>query len=223
MLFAGTSGFAYPSWIGGFYPAGTPRSRLLRAYAERLNAVELHGAVRRLPSQAQFEAWASQTPPGFRFAVKLSERITDEGRLSLCEEFCGRVRGLGERLGPILVQLPDQRSLDLGFLERLLDSLASDLEYAVELREPSWNTPEVGALLASRGVARVGSLDGPASLRYLRLREPPYAEEVLRALAAAAAAAARTGADVYFFFKHEDDPRGARYAERLLALAAGAP
>jgi uncharacterized protein YecE (DUF72 family) len=220
MLYAGTSGFSYPSWIGGFYPAGTRRDELLAAYAQKLNSVELHGAVRRLPAQAQFESWAEQTPPAFRFAVKLSERITDQGQLSLSRTFCERVQSLGDRLGPILVQLPDERPRDDGFLQLLLDSLDPGLQYAVELRDESWNADGVDELLAAAGAARVGSLEGTHAFAYLRLREPPYDEEALRALAAEIAPAVRAGRDVYCYFKHEDDPRGAHYAERLLELVA---
>jgi uncharacterized protein YecE (DUF72 family) len=219
VLYAGTSGFSYPSWIGGFYPSGTRRDELLRAYAALLNSVELHGAVRRLPSQGQFEEWAQQTPASFRFAVKLSERITDRRDLSLCRTFCERVRSLGDRLGPILVQLPDEQPRDDGFLRLLLESLDPALRYAVELREESWSSPEVDALIASLGTVRVGSLDPEASFSYLRLREPPYDESSLAELAVRLREPLAEGRDVFCYFKHEDDPRGALYAVRLHELA----
>jgi len=172
-----------------------------------------------LPSQAQFESWAEQTPDGFRFAVKLSERITDQGQLSLAATFCQRVASLGGRLGPILVQLPDERPRDEGFLSLLLDSLDPALTYAVELRNETWEAADVYDVIEASGVARVGALDGAAPFRYLRLREPPYTGDALRALVARVAPELDTGRDVYCFFKHEDDPRGAEYGVRLLELA----
>src|SRR5207302_4762257 len=68
----GTSGWSYPSWKPGFYPAGTHAKELLRFYAERFSTVELNTTGYRLPGQEQFRRWAEQTPTGFRFAPKLA-------------------------------------------------------------------------------------------------------------------------------------------------------
>ena len=217
-LYAGTSGFSYPSWRGSFYPAGAKASEFLRLYAERLSSVELNATFYRLPSEEQLCRWAGETPPGFRFAVKMSRRITHFGDISLIGTFCERVRALGERLGPILVQLPPSRQRDDGFLLPLLDSLDPQLRYAVEFRHESWKAPEVDALLARSGAVRMGSLEGAAPFRYLRLREPPYDEATLEAWAARLRPLVADGIDVYCYFKHEDDPRGALYAERLPQL-----
>jgi uncharacterized protein YecE (DUF72 family) len=217
-LYAGTSGFSYLSWRGAFYPADARQEDLLYLYAARLPSVELHGAVRRLPSEEQFERWAQQVPPDFRFAVKLSERITDHGDVGRCETFCARLRALGERLGPLLVQLPDERTFDPGFLGLLLDCLEPGLRIAVELRHESWGIPATRALLDERGAVRVGSLDGEAGFRYLRLREPPYDEDALASWAARLHPLLASGMDVYCYFMHEDDPRGTTYAARLLEL-----
>ena len=61
-LFAGSSGFSYPSWKPGFYPAGTAQRDFLRSYAERLNTVELNTTGYRLPAAEQFARWAEETP-----------------------------------------------------------------------------------------------------------------------------------------------------------------
>jgi uncharacterized protein YecE (DUF72 family) len=218
VLYAGTSGFSYPAWRGGFYPAGAKPSQLLRLYAERLGSVELNATFYRLPSEEQLRRWAGQTPPGFRFAVKTSRRITHFGDLSLVGTFCERVHALGERLGPVLVQLPPTRPRDDGFLRLLLGSLDPELRYAVEFRHESWDAPEVDVALARAGAVRMGALEAPAPFRYLRLREPPYDEAALAAWAARLRPLLEGGVDVYCYFKHEDDPRGALYAERLRAL-----
>jgi hypothetical protein len=134
----GSSGWSYPEWRGGFYPADAQPGDFLRLYAERLNAVELNATFYRLPSEAQFESWAAQVPDGFQFAVKLSGAITGGGRLDRIATFCERVQVLGPKLGPVLVQTPEERPRDEGFLRLLLDSLPLDLKVAVEFKHPSW-------------------------------------------------------------------------------------
>jgi uncharacterized protein YecE (DUF72 family) len=214
-LYVGTSGFSYPSWRPDFYPAGSRPKDFLRLYAERLPSVELNATFYRLPSEEQLLAWAEQTPPGFRFAVKMNQGITHRGRLELIPTFCERVRILGERLGPILVQLPPTRTRDDGLLRLCLDSLDPDLRYAFEFRHDSWEGADI------EGHALVGSLEGEAPFRYLRLREPPYDEAALTALAARLRPLLERGIEVYAFFKHEDEPDGPRYASRLAELVHG--
>src|SRR5438477_1740275 len=136
--YVGTSGFSYPTWKPDFYPAKTPQKEFLRAYAERLPSVELNATFYQLPSEERLRGWAEQTPPGFRFAVKMNRRATHFGDLSVVPTFCERVRVLGERLGPILVQLPPTRPRDDGWLALMLESLDPELEYAFEFRNPTW-------------------------------------------------------------------------------------
>ena len=71
MLFAGTSGFSYPTWKGKFYPATLAGSKMLGFYGERLNGVELNGSFYRTPPESTLLNWAVQTPPGFRFCMNL--------------------------------------------------------------------------------------------------------------------------------------------------------
>ena len=85
-LYAGTSGFAYPAWKPGFYPAKLPAKQFLKHYAERLNCVEINYTFRRLPSAATLKNWVEATPPGFVFAVKANMRITHILRLKNAEE-----------------------------------------------------------------------------------------------------------------------------------------
>ena len=218
-LYVGTSGFSYPSWKGGFYPTDATPRKFLPLYAERLPSVELNATFYRLPSEEQFQKWAGQTPPEFRFAVKMSRAITHRGRLELLTTFCERVRELGERLGPVLVQFPPTRPRDDGLLRLYLDSLDPDLEYAFEFRHPSW---EVDDALAEAGAVRVGSLDGTAPFRYLRLRDPPYDEATLLTWADRVRPLLADGIRVYAYSKHEDEPSAPLYARRLLELVEAA-
>jgi len=105
---------------------------------------------------------------------------------------------------------------DDGFLLLLLGSLPRDLRFVLDFRHPSWAVREIADKLAEQGVARVNDWEGDVPFRYIRLREPPYSEEALAEWAAGFRAA---GVDIYAYFLHEDDPRGALYAERVVALA----
>jgi uncharacterized protein YecE (DUF72 family) len=212
-LYVGTSGWSYPTWRGGFYPENARPKDFLRFYSERFPSVELNTSFYQLPAEEQFRSWAAQTPPEFRFAVKMTGRITHSGRLGLVGTFCEQVRALGDRLGPVLVQLPETRPRDDGFLTLLQGSLDPELEFAFELRHESWDGADVPA--------RVNSLDGQAPFRYLRLREPPYDDEALAALADRLRPMLDDGLRVYCYFKHEDEPTGPRYAERLRELLGG--
>jgi uncharacterized protein YecE (DUF72 family) len=209
-LYVGTSGWSYPTWRGGFYPEKARPAEFLRFYSERFSSVELNTSFYQLPAEEQFRAWAEQTPPDFRFAVKMTGRITHSGRLGLVGTFCERVRLLGERLGPVLVQLPETRPRDDGFLALLLGSLDPELEVAFEFRHESWAGADVPVT--------VNSLEGEAPFRYLRLREPPYDDAALKALAERLRPLLDRGIRIYCYFKHEDEPTGPAYAERLLEL-----
>ena len=217
-LYVGSSGFAYPTWRGGFYAADAKPRDFLRLYADRLPSVELNSTFYRLPAEEQFRAWAAGTPAGFRFTVKLPARIAHGGQLQLLPTFAQRARLLGDRLGPVLVPLHPDRPRDEGFLQLLLGSLDPGLDYAFELRNETWDDPAVDAMLAAARVARVNSLDGAASFRYLRLREPPYDDAALAGCADLLVRILDAGAPVYAYFQHEDEPTAPRYAARLNEL-----
>jgi uncharacterized protein YecE (DUF72 family) len=209
-LYVGTSGFSYPTWRGEFYPEGSRPADFLRLYSERLPSVELNATFYRLPSEEQMRAWAGKTPPDFRFAVKMSRRITHFGGLELVGTFCDRVRELGDRLGPVLCQFPPTRPRDDGMLRLLLDTIDPELEVAFEFRHDSWTGADVPV--------RVNSLEGEGPFRYLRLREPPYDDAALAAWAGRLRPLLEDGVRVYCYFKHEDEPTGPAYAQRLRQL-----
>jgi uncharacterized protein YecE (DUF72 family) len=211
-LYVGTSGWSYPTWRGGFYPEKARRSEFLRYYSERLPSVELNTSFYQLPAEEQFRSWAEQTPPEFRFSVKMTGRITHGSRLELVGTFCEQVHALGDRLGPLLIQFPETRPRDDGFLALLMGSLDPELEVAFEFRHESWAEVEVPV--------RVNALDGDAPFRYLRLREPPYDDEALAEWAGRLRPLLDQGIRVYCYFKHEDEPLAPRYAQRLMELLA---
>jgi uncharacterized protein YecE (DUF72 family) len=203
--YVGASGFSYPSWKPGFYPAEAKPDEFLRRYAERLPSVELNTTGYRLPAEGHFERWAEQTPPGFRFAVKLPAHFSRQ--LGVFQE---RVALLGERLGPIRVTVA--QAADPGFLALLFGSLDPSLRLAFDFRHASWSGLDV-----SPGV-RVDDWDADAPFRYVRFREPPYSDDDLRGFAARIRPLLDADVDVYAYFRHEDEPTAPQYAERLLGL-----
>ena len=234
-LFAGTSGFAYPAWKPGFYPARLPANQFLKHYAERLNCVEINYTFRRLPAAATLAAWVEAARPGFVFAVKANMRITHILRLRNAEQateiFLKAIDPLrtSRRLGPILFQLPPQMKCDVGLLRSYLGLLPKGMRYAFEFRHASWLVDEVYDELrrsnVSLCVAESEKLEVPevitAGFVYYRLRKPEYTEEDVDALAARARELLATGRDLYLMFKHEESPAGALNAEMLLKKAGG--
>jgi uncharacterized protein YecE (DUF72 family) len=196
----GTSGWSYPTWRPGYYPAGLDPSEFLGFYAERFTTVELNTTGYRLPSEEQFRRWADQAPDGFVFAPKLPG-----GRLRGLDVFESRVRALGARLGPVRISLKSPR--DDGAIELLLGSLDPSLQLAFDLEHPSWDGVE--ARLAESGAVRVNDVAHPAPFRYLRRWDPPddaFVESVRQAKE-----------PVYVYFRHGDEPNAPRYAEELLS------
>jgi len=202
----GTSGWSYPSWKPGFYPAGTDAKEFLAHYASRLPTVELNTTGYRLPAEDQFRRWADQTPAGFTFAPKLAGN-----RPRMVAEFSERVRRLGDRLGPVRVQLISAR--DEGMLELLLGSLDPDLRLAFDLGHRSWDGIE--PRLAAAGAVRVNDLESEAPFRYVRFRDPPYSEAELASWAEQLRGVREP---TYAYFRHEDDPTAPYSAMRLLEL-----
>jgi uncharacterized protein YecE (DUF72 family) len=215
-LLAGASGFSFQSWRPGFYPAGTRSAEFLPFYSRRLPTVELNTTFYRLPQAPQLERWAASVPDGFRFAVKAPRRISVWGRVEEAPAFCARVRALGDRLGPLLVRLHDDRKRDDGLLRGLLEGLDDDLWVAFDLRHPSWDGAET--VLEGRAAVRVNQMESEAPFRYLRLREPPYDDDALRGWAQRLAPLLGAGVAVHCYFRHEDEPTAPAYAQRLLEL-----
>jgi uncharacterized protein YecE (DUF72 family) len=201
----GSSGWSYPSWRPGFYPAGLAPGEFLSFYSQRLRSVELNSTGYRLPAEEQFRRWAEQVPAGFRFAVKLPPRA-----LRALGTFEERVRLLGGALGPVRVVVESPR--DDGLLALLLGS--TSLPLALDLRDPTWNGADVAPAV------RANDWEAAAPFRYLRFRDPPYSERELAELAARIAPLLADGVDVYAYFRHEDAPSAPVYAERLRRLVS---
>jgi uncharacterized protein YecE (DUF72 family) len=236
-ILIGTSGWQYRDWRGLLYPPGLAQNRWLVRYASGFGTVENNNAFYRLPTTELFERWRDLTPPDFVMAVKASRYLTHIKRLVDPEEPVERlmnaVRGLGDRLGPILVQLPPTLRAEPERLDRCLRAFPPGVRVAVEPRHESWWTDEVRGLLTERGAAlcwadRLGRPRTPlwhtADFGYLRMHEgrarpwPRYGrtslstwlDRIEREL---------PGVPVYVFFNN--DPGGAAYTDAA-AMAAQA-
>jgi len=153
----GCSGWVYKHWRGIFYPEGLPQKRWFERYAEEFDTVEINASFYRLPLASTFEGWRDKAPQGFRYAVKVNRFITHMKKLLECEEpldqFIALARPLGEKLGPLLYQLPPSLHLDAPRLEAFLKRLPPDLEHVFEFRHKSWYVPETYALLDRYGAS----------------------------------------------------------------------
>jgi uncharacterized protein YecE (DUF72 family) len=228
-LYVGTSGFAYPKWKPDFYPQKLAAKNFLNHYATRLNAVEINYTFRQLPKATTLTGWVEATPEGFLFACKAHMRITHILRLKeaeFTELFFKALEPLraSRRLGPILFQLPPNFKMDVDLLAAFLAKLPEDLRYTFEFRNSTWLVDEVYRLLEKHGIAlclaESEKLEVPkvitAPFVYSRLRKDEYSPQDREEIATRVREQLSAGRDTYVFFKHEDDPAGAMYAEELL-------
>jgi uncharacterized protein YecE (DUF72 family) len=227
-VLTGTSGFSYKEWKGSFYPEDLPDSGMLRYYASRLPAVEINNTFYRMPRAPLLESWAEQVPDGFAFALKASQQITHRKRLKDAAEavsyFFGVATTLGDRLGPVLFQLPPNLKKDAPRLRDFLALLPPASRCAFEFRHESWFDAEVMEALRASRVALCWAEDenlatppeATAEWGYLRLRRPDYGEAELAAWADRIRA--QNWTDAFVFFKHEDEGTGPRLAERMQSL-----
>lgn len=232
-MLIGTSGWIYQHWNGIFYPAGMAGERKLAFYVERFPTVEINYSFYKLPERGVFEGWREQTPEGFTFAVKASRFLTHMKKLKEPEEpmerLLARATGLGEKLGPILFQMPHWLKLNVERLEKLLKALDKypGQRFAIEPRHESWLTEEVYRLLESAGVALCIPIH-PELPRELRLtadwtfirfhvggENGGFTVPELAEWAGTIRNFRRRGARVYAYFNNDWEGYALRDAERL--------
>ncbi|HEY0758985.1 MAG TPA: DUF72 domain-containing protein [Acidisarcina sp.] len=244
----GTSGWAYPSWKPGFYPAKLAAKKFLEHYATRLNSVEVNYTFRQLPTAAMVASWLAATDERFRFSFRAPQRVTHFRKLRACGEimaaFSGSLRPVVEagRLGLVLIQLPPSFKADAALLESFLGESCGPcgsaaeggsgegrLRLAIEFRNAGWFTEETFAILRRHEVAlcvaESDELQTPdivtAPFTCYRLRmSGGYEAGELEAITGKLRARAAEG-EVFAYFKHEEEPTGALQAEQVLRSLAG--
>jgi len=234
----GTSGWQYADWQGPFYPKGLAKREWLGRYAADFASVELNASFYRLPAQSSIERWRAATPEGFLFSVKAPRALTHFKKLKGCEqgiqEMLARLALFGDKLGPILFQLPPRWHVNVNRLEGFLAALPDGRRYVLEPRDQSWQCEEVYTILrAHRTGLCIAERGGTTSAEvvtgdfvYLRLHGPDaggggnYRAETLRGWAARALNWARTGRDVYLYFDNDQRAHAVRNARRLVGFLA---
>lgn len=238
-ILIGTSGWAYGSWKGCFYPPTLPGKQRLSFYADRFPTTEVNYSYYHVPSEQTLRTWAAVVPPHFVFTLKANRIVTHLARLGNVEpSWSGFVRNaalLGVHLGPILVQLPPTFQADHRRLSRFLaltSELPNPVRLAFEFRHASWFTDETYRLLSQFGAALciADSATRPrhhmvtADFAYLRYhgrtpREAPcYTDEELREEAVFIERLANDGIDVYAYFNNDADGHAPANAARLKEL-----
>jgi uncharacterized protein YecE (DUF72 family) len=230
-MFAGTSGWAYPSWKPDFYPQKLAQKKFLSHYATQLNAVEVNYTFRQLVKESTLQNWLADTPPGFRFTIKAHQVITHIKRLKGTEDFVPRFLGTIEplasagKLGPVLFQLPPNLKADHEALRAFLKTLPKRLQAAFEFRNASWFCEETYAALKEHNAAlcvaeteeRTTPEVATADFVYYRFRKPNYPQDERKAMVERIQQHLAAGRDVFAYFKHEETPEGVLYARELLA------
>jgi uncharacterized protein YecE (DUF72 family) len=230
-LYVGTSGYSYKEWKGSFYPKDMSTDDMLHFYGERFGAVEINNTFFRMPKPEVLEAWAADVPAEFKFVLKASRGITHMKRLKNAGDSVAYLlkvaATLKDRLGPLLFQLPPNMKKDPTRLRDFLALLPKDRRAAFEFRHQSWFDDEVLDALRERNAALCiaeaeDELDIPfaatADWGYLRLRMPDYTAAELKSWVKRVKEQAWR--DAFVFFKHEDEAKGPKLAQRFTELAA---
>ena len=232
----GTSGWHYKHWLGAFYPANLRPKDMLAWYMERFDTVELNNSFYHLPTGETFGAWRRATPASFCFSVKGSRYITHRKKLNdpapALARFMEPVQSLGDKLGPILFQLPPRWTCNVPRLTAFLDALPRSHRYTFEFRDLSWHDPVVYRALGRHNVAFcLYELDGfetpyqlTADFVYVRLHGPgrkyqgDYSSQQLRGWARRIARWRQRLKAVYVYFDNDQAGYAAKNAAELKSM-----
>lgn len=232
MILVGTSGYNYPEWKGSFYPADLPAAKFLPYYASKFPTVEINYTFYRMPTPKLIAGWRTQVPAEFRFTLKAPKRITHDRRLraaDVAESLQGFITAateLGPQLAALLFQLPPNFKKDVGLLNEFLSLLPPKTPAAFEFRNASWLDDAVYDALRARNIAlciadsesRETPLVSTANYAYLRLRDEGYGDADIAQWAQTARTLSERASDVFVYFKHEDEGKGAAFGQQMMQL-----
>jgi len=238
-IHVGTSGWYYDHWKGPFYPEDLPKKKFLEFYMKNFRSLEINSSFYHLPKSGTFQKWRDTAPPGFVFSVKASRYITHRKRLKDPDEslppLLDRVEVLGEKLGPVLFQLPPSLPFDVDRFKAFLAALPQGFKYAFEFRNESWFDGKVYDMMSQEGVAfcmyelagRISPKEITASFVYVRLHGPEgpyqgqYETHTLSGWAGDFSTWAGQGRDVYCYFDNDEAGYAAQDALRLQGMLSG--
>ncbi|MBD3420611.1 MAG: DUF72 domain-containing protein [Chitinivibrionales bacterium] len=230
----GTSGWHYDHWKGTFYPDGLKAEDMLPWYAGIFSTVEINNSFYRLPEASTLKAWRDTVPDGFTFAVKASRYITHVKKLKdphdPLTKLQKRLEALGDKLGPILFQLPPGWKFNRDRLESFCKALSGDFTYAFEFRSETWFDDEALAVLEAYNMSfcvyelagQVSPLIDTGPIGYLRLHGPgdkyegSYDKKQLDKWARLLRSWHEKGKTVYCYFDNDQHGFAAGNARRML-------
>lgn len=237
-IFIGTSGWSYSHWRGPFYPENISGDQLLNYYLQHFRSVEINTTFYHLPDKKTLEHWAETAPKGFVFTVKASRYITHMKKLkdpgASTGELFKRITALGNKLGPILFQLPPRWKYNQERFRDFLRSLSREFRYTFEFRDRSWINPQALELLSQyRSAFCIYELDGFVSPKevttdfvYIRLHGPngpyqgSYSQKALSGWAGAITAWQNQGLSTYCYFDNDEAGYAAGNAQTLQTMLA---
>ncbi|MFP4357732.1 MAG: DUF72 domain-containing protein [Puniceicoccaceae bacterium] len=233
----GTSGWNYDGWKGAFYPEKTTGPRMLDEYARHFGTVEVNGTFYSLPEADTVEDWTGRVPDDFIFSVKASRYITHMKKLKDPREPLGKLyrvlEAFGDRLGPVLFQLPPSWNRNPERLKQFLECLSRDYRYTFEFRDDSWHCEDVYELLAGHDAAlcfydyeeRQSPEKMTTDFAYIRLHGPEaqayqgsYSDDAMEEWARKILNWRKSGQSVFCYFDNDEKARAPGDARRLRDL-----
>lgn len=233
----GTSGWHYKHWLGQFYPAKLAPKEMFRFYSLHFDTVELNNTFYRLPTPVTFESWRDNSPDNFLYAVKASRFITHMKKLkdpeSSTVKFFDGAERMGEKLGPILFQLPPRWRVDIERLSNFLEALPEEHRYVIEIRDESWLVRDVYDVLRKFNVAfcihDLSNMQTPlevtADFTYMRFHGPgaakyrgSYSDSALRGWAERISEWRDSKVDSYAYFNNDIGGHAITNAQTLKQL-----
>ncbi|MFX0137256.1 MAG: DUF72 domain-containing protein [Candidatus Hodarchaeota archaeon] len=153
----GTSGWMYNHWKGPFYPKKISNEEMLNFYTDHFSTVETNSTFYRLPSEKTVKNWKNKTPEHFIYAVKANQFITHRKYLKdgrdTTKKFFDRIELMGNKIGPILFQLPPKWNVNFERLKEFVEILPNDYLYVFEFRNNSWYTQKIYDLFKKYNIA----------------------------------------------------------------------
>jgi len=233
----GTSGWHYDHWRGSFYPETIPKREWLSYYSRRFPCVELNSSFYRLPEAGTITSWVEQTPASFIFIIKASRLITHMKKLRECETVCAHfyevIKTFGDKLGPVLFQLPPHWRINPDRFLEFLAILPARQRYVFEFRDQSWCCDEIYQLLTRHNMATCLTDFAGMNLQdvvtadfvYVRLHGPSgdyrgtYPHRELKNWAAKIKQWQLQRKEVYVFFNNDEAAYATANAAELMELS----